>query len=149
MRLELADADATEALGRQLAAGMQRGVVYLEGDLGAGKTALARAILHGRGYPGKVKSPTYTLVEPYELQAYQVQVVYLVLQVNQVQLVLQVVLVAQVQPVGMVFPKLVVKPELVVQLVVPVLQVNQELVQPQVQLVLQDQQVQQVVQVKV
>jgi tRNA threonylcarbamoyladenosine biosynthesis protein TsaE len=67
MRLELADADATEALGRRLAAGMQHGIVFLEGDLGAGKTALARAILHGRGYPGKVKSPTYTLVEPYRL----------------------------------------------------------------------------------
>ena len=65
MQFELADAAATEALGRQLAAGMQHGVVYLEGDLGAGKTALARAILHGRGYPGRVKSPTYTLVEPY------------------------------------------------------------------------------------
>ncbi|MGB5260952.1 MAG: tRNA (adenosine(37)-N6)-threonylcarbamoyltransferase complex ATPase subunit type 1 TsaE [Gammaproteobacteria bacterium] len=67
MQIELADAQATEALGRQLATGMHRGVVYLEGDLGAGKTALARAILHGRGYPGKVKSPTYTLVEPYRL----------------------------------------------------------------------------------
>ena len=67
MRIELADAVATEALGRRLAAGMRRGVVYLEGELGAGKTALARAILHGRGYIGKVKSPTYTLVEPYDV----------------------------------------------------------------------------------
>jgi tRNA threonylcarbamoyladenosine biosynthesis protein TsaE len=67
MQLELADAAATEALGRQLSSGMDHGVVYLVGDLGAGKTALARAILHGRGYPGKVKSPTYTLVEPYRL----------------------------------------------------------------------------------
>lgn len=67
MRVELADAAATEALGKRLAAGMWSGVVYLQGELGAGKTALARAILHGRGYAGKVKSPTYTLVEPYRI----------------------------------------------------------------------------------
>ena len=67
MYLELEDAAATEDLGRRLAPGMQRGIVYLEGELGAGKTALARAILRGRGYPGKVKSPTYTLVEPYKV----------------------------------------------------------------------------------
>lgn len=67
MQLVLADAAATAALGQRLAAGMHRGIVYLEGELGAGKTALARAILRGRGYPGTVKSPTYTLVEPYRL----------------------------------------------------------------------------------
>ncbi len=67
MQLQLVDAAATEDLGRRLAAGMRRGIVYLEGELGAGKTALARAILRGRGYSGKVKSPTYTLVEPYRI----------------------------------------------------------------------------------
>ena len=72
MRVELPDAGATEALGHRLAAGMTRGIVYLEGDLGAGKTALARAILRGRGYPGKVKSPTYTLVEPYQFDGQNV-----------------------------------------------------------------------------
>ena len=67
MQLELADAAATDALGHRLAPGMLAGVVYLHGELGAGKTALARAILRGRGYAGTVRSPTYTLVEPYEI----------------------------------------------------------------------------------
>lgn len=63
-----ADADAQEALGRQLAHALHgRGVVYLQGDLGAGKTTLTRGILRGYGHSGTVKSPTYTLVESYEL----------------------------------------------------------------------------------
>ena len=62
----LPDEAATLALGAALARVLVPGLcIHLHGDLGAGKTALTRALLHAAGHPGHVKSPTYALVEPY------------------------------------------------------------------------------------
>lgn len=70
LRLYLKDEQHTEQLGRTLAGLVTRSgqglVVFLEGGLGMGKTTLSRGIMRGLGHEGAVKSPTYTIVEPYE-----------------------------------------------------------------------------------
>ena len=64
----LSDADATERFGGQLARTLPpKAVVHLHGDLGAGKSTLARALLRALGVTGTIRSPTYTLVEQYPL----------------------------------------------------------------------------------
>lgn len=66
--IELADERATVAFGQCLGQCLQGGeVVTLDGTLGAGKTTLCRGVLMAWGHEGRVKSPTYTLVEPYVL----------------------------------------------------------------------------------
>ncbi|PMR69774.1 tRNA (adenosine(37)-N6)-threonylcarbamoyltransferase complex ATPase subunit type 1 TsaE [Halomonas heilongjiangensis] len=68
MQLRLDDEDRQVAFGECLGRALQgHGRVHLEGELGAGKTTLARGILRAHGHRGAVKSPTYTLVEPYQL----------------------------------------------------------------------------------
>ena len=74
----LKDEAATLNIGASLATVLgelskpQSFVVYLNGDLGAGKTTLTRGFVRGMGHEGNVKSPTYTLVEPYELSKWRV-----------------------------------------------------------------------------
>ncbi len=66
----LPDADATDELGARLARRLPaHAVVELHGDLGAGKSTLARALLRALGVTGTIRSPTYTLVEQYPLPA--------------------------------------------------------------------------------
>ncbi|MDB6162672.1 MAG: hypothetical protein JWL98_104 [Xanthomonadaceae bacterium] len=68
MQLHLRDVADTDALGRALAATQpEHAVVYLHGDLGAGKSTIARAWLRALGIAGAIRSPTYTLVEQYPL----------------------------------------------------------------------------------
>jgi tRNA threonylcarbamoyladenosine biosynthesis protein TsaE len=68
--LKLPDAAATLRLGEALAAGIAPGrVLFISGDLGAGKTTLVRGLLRGLGYAGRAKSPTYALVEPYSFSS--------------------------------------------------------------------------------
>ncbi|MCG6932343.1 MAG: tRNA (adenosine(37)-N6)-threonylcarbamoyltransferase complex ATPase subunit type 1 TsaE [Gallionella sp.] len=66
--MHLDDESATIALAGRLAKRLRPGmVIFLHGDLGAGKTTLVRGIMNAMGYSGRIKSPTYTLVEPYHI----------------------------------------------------------------------------------
>lgn len=70
MHLQLPDPETTATLGAALAATLPaHAVVHLHGDLGVGKSTLARALLRALGVTGPVRSPTYTLVERYPLAA--------------------------------------------------------------------------------
>jgi len=74
--LILPDPATTESLAQRLAgvlpANAAGWTILLQGELGAGKSTFARAMLHALGHSGTVPSPTYTLVEPYELSEYSV-----------------------------------------------------------------------------
>lgn len=70
--VRLPDADATLDWGATLGPELGNALVFLRGGLGVGKTTLARGILRGLGHTGPVKSPTYTLLEPYELHECEV-----------------------------------------------------------------------------
>lgn len=66
-KLSLSNEQDTQKLAQKLAQHIAKGVIYLIGDLGAGKTTLTRYWLQSLGHQGAVKSPTYTLVEPYSI----------------------------------------------------------------------------------
>lgn len=74
MKFRAEHPEAMERLGAALAGALppSGGVLFLHGDLGAGKTTLVRGLLRGLGHRGSVRSPTFTLMEPYELGGLQV-----------------------------------------------------------------------------
>lgn len=72
INFDLADADATRALGAAFAGAREPAIVYLQGDLGAGKTTLVRGFLRALGHRGAVKSPSFGLLEDYAFTGFDV-----------------------------------------------------------------------------
>jgi tRNA threonylcarbamoyladenosine biosynthesis protein TsaE len=73
MNLIASTPEVMEGIGKILFQNISPGIqIHLSGPLGAGKTTLVRGLLRGFGYPGKVKSPTFTLVEPYDFDGFSI-----------------------------------------------------------------------------
>jgi tRNA threonylcarbamoyladenosine biosynthesis protein TsaE len=72
LRILLANEAATDWFAERLAGVLMPGVrIYLSGNLGAGKTRMTRGLLRGLGHTGRVRSPTFTLLEPYKLSRFE------------------------------------------------------------------------------
>lgn len=73
VNVSLPDLEATDALARKVAMSLTKGlIIYLNGELGSGKTTFVRSLLKSLGYTGSTKSPTYSLVETYNLQGFTI-----------------------------------------------------------------------------
>ena len=74
LEIKLLTEDETQRFGELISKHIQAPlIIYLKGELGVGKTRLVRAIIQSLGYQGNVKSPTYTLVEPYQIGEFDIQ----------------------------------------------------------------------------
>jgi tRNA threonylcarbamoyladenosine biosynthesis protein TsaE len=71
LKFSLANEKETLNLGKSISICLSKGLlIFLKGNLGAGKTTLARGVMQGLGYKGPVKSPTYSLIEQYEFNTF-------------------------------------------------------------------------------